>query len=58
VFGSETAGLPDAVRASFTPQGLKLPMRGGPAQPEPVQRRGVTVFEAWRQNGFAGAAQE
>jgi tRNA (cytidine/uridine-2'-O-)-methyltransferase len=54
VFGSETKGLPDAVRDTFLPaQRLRLPML-------PTQRSlnlsnsvAVTVYEAWRQCGFA-----
>ena len=54
VFGSETQGLAPALRDTFLPeQRLKLPML-------PTQRSlnlsnavAVTVYEAWRQNGFA-----
>ncbi len=54
VFGSETKGLSDAVRASFTPtQCLKLPMRAGQRSLNLSNAVAVTVFEAWRQNGFA-----
>lgn len=57
VFGSETRGLGDELLASFAPpQRLRLPMR-------PCQRSlnlsnavAVTVFEAWRQLGFAGSS--
>jgi tRNA (cytidine/uridine-2'-O-)-methyltransferase len=53
VFGSETQGLPPALRESFLPeQRLRLTML-------PTQRSlnlsnavAVTVYEAWRQNGF------
>lgn len=55
VFGSETKGLSEAVRQSFTPQGaLKLPMRAGQRSLNLSNAVAVTVFEAWRQNGFAG----
>jgi len=54
VFGSETKGLPDAVRASFAAQQcLKLPMREGQRSLNLSNAVAVTVFEAWRQNGFA-----
>jgi tRNA (cytidine/uridine-2'-O-)-methyltransferase len=54
VFGSETKGLSDAVRASFPPaQCLKLPMRAGQRSLNLSNAVAVTVFEAWRQNGFA-----
>lgn len=56
VFGSETAGLPDAVRAFFVPaQQLKLPMRAGQRSLNLSNSVAATVFEAWRQNGFEGA---
>ena len=54
VFGAETRGLSDAVRASFAPgQCLKLPMREGQRSLNLSNAVAVTVFEAWRQNGFA-----
>ena len=54
VFGSETKGLPDAVRADFGPdQCLRLPMRAGQRSLNLSNAVAVTVFEAWRQNGFA-----
>ena len=57
VFGSETKGLSDAVRASFAPaQGLKLPMLPGQRSLNLSNAVAVTVFEAWRQNGFQAAA--
>ena len=55
VFGSETKGLADTVRASFTPERcLKLPMRAGQRSLNLSNAVAVTVFEAWRQNGFQG----
>ncbi len=57
VFGSETKGLSDAVRASFpAAQGLKLPMLPQQRSLNLSNAVAVTVFEAWRQNGFTGAA--
>ncbi len=54
VFGSETRGLSEAVRQSFAPeQGLKLPMIAGQRSLNLSNAVAVTVFEAWRQNGFA-----
>lgn len=56
VFGSETAGLAPALRDWFpTAQRLKLPMRPGQRSLNLSNAVAVTVFEAWRQNGFAGA---
>ena len=57
VFGSETKGLSDAVRQSFAPeQGLKLPMLAGQRSLNLSNAVAVTVFEAWRQNGFGTLA--
>jgi tRNA (cytidine/uridine-2'-O-)-methyltransferase len=55
VFGPETRGLPAAVLAGFAPERqLRVPML-------PVNRSinlsnavAIVVYEAWRQNGFAG----
>ena len=59
VFGSETKGLSDAVRAHFAPpQGLKLPMLPGQRSLNLSNAVAVTVFEAWRQNGFHAAAPQ
>ena len=56
VFGSESAGLPDAVRAGFAPtQRLRLPMRAGQRSLNLSNAVAVVVFEAWRQCDFAGA---
>jgi tRNA (cytidine/uridine-2'-O-)-methyltransferase len=55
VFGSETKGISEKVRASFSPdQCLKLPMREGQRSLNLSNAVAVTVFEAWRQNDFAG----
>jgi tRNA (cytidine/uridine-2'-O-)-methyltransferase len=57
VFGSETAGLPAAVRASFAEsQRIRLPMRAGQRSLNLSNAVAVAVFEAWRQNGYAGGA--
>ena len=57
VFGSETKGLSDLVRQSFAPeQGLKLPMLEGQRSLNLSNAVAVTVFEAWRQNGFGATA--
>ena len=54
VFGSETSGLPEAVREQFAPtQRLRLPMREGQRSLNLSNAVAVVVFEAWRQNGFA-----
>ena len=54
VFGSETRGLGDAMLARFAPaQRLRLPMRPGQRSLNLSNAVAVTVFEAWRQHGFA-----
>jgi tRNA (cytidine/uridine-2'-O-)-methyltransferase len=54
VFGAETRGLPAALRDSSAPQQqLRLPMRPGQRSLNLSNAVAVTVFEAWRQNGFA-----
>ena len=53
VFGSETRGLTPALRESFAaPQQLRLPMREGQRSLNLSNAVAVSVFEAWRQNGF------
>ncbi|MDM0115056.1 tRNA (uridine(34)/cytosine(34)/5-carboxymethylaminomethyluridine(34)-2'-O)-methyltransferase TrmL [Variovorax sp. J22R133] len=57
IFGSETRGLAPELRDSFGPaQRLRLPMRAGQRSLNLSNAVAVTVFEAWRQCGFAGAA--
>ena len=56
VFGAETRGLAPALRERFAPaQQLRLPMRAGQRSLNLSNAVAVTVFEAWRQHGFAGA---
>ncbi|RYX94414.1 MAG: tRNA (uridine(34)/cytosine(34)/5-carboxymethylaminomethyluridine(34)-2'-O)-methyltransferase TrmL [Comamonadaceae bacterium] len=53
VFGSETSGLPASVRDRIDEnQLLRLPMRAGQRSLNLSNAVAVTVFEAWRQNGF------
>jgi tRNA (cytidine/uridine-2'-O-)-methyltransferase len=55
VFGSESAGLPPALRERFAPtQRLRLPMRAGQRSLNLSNAVAVAVFEAWRQCGYAG----
>jgi tRNA (cytidine/uridine-2'-O-)-methyltransferase len=57
VFGSETRGLAPKMRDSFDPaQRLRLPMRAGQRSLNLSNAVAVTVFEAWRQCGFAGGS--
>jgi tRNA (cytidine/uridine-2'-O-)-methyltransferase len=56
VFGSESSGLAPQLRESFPPeQRLKLAMRPGQRSLNLSNAVAVTVFEAWRQNGFTGS---
>lgn len=55
VFGCETAGLPPAVLDDFAAQArLRLPMRPDVRSLNLSNAVAVTVYEAWRQAGFAG----
>jgi tRNA (cytidine/uridine-2'-O-)-methyltransferase len=56
VFGSETAGLPPALRDGFPPaQRVRLPMRPGQRSLNLSNAVAVAVFDAWRQCGYEGA---
>ncbi len=57
VFGAESAGLPPALRERFPEaQRVRLPMRPDQRSLNLSNAVAVTVFEAWRQNGYAGGA--
>ena len=57
LFGSETAGLPQAVLdAIHAAQRLRLPMRPDNRSLNLSNTVAVMVFEAWRQQGFDGGA--
>jgi tRNA (cytidine/uridine-2'-O-)-methyltransferase len=57
VFGCETRGLSDAQREWFAPaQRIRLPMRPGNRSLNLSNAVAVVVFEAWRQQGYAGGA--
>ena len=56
VFGSESAGLPQELLAYLAPaQRLRLPMRPGQRSLNLSNAVAVAVFEAWRQQGYAGS---
>jgi tRNA (cytidine/uridine-2'-O-)-methyltransferase len=56
VFGSETAGLPPALRDTVPEQQrVRLPMRAGQRSLNLSNAVAVVVFEAWRQNEYDGA---
>jgi tRNA (cytidine/uridine-2'-O-)-methyltransferase len=57
VFGRETSGLPDAILAEFAPDArLKIPMRPGVRSLNLSNAVAVAVYEAWRQQEFAGSS--
>jgi tRNA (cytidine/uridine-2'-O-)-methyltransferase len=56
LFGPEPTGLPADVLADFSAdQRLRLPMVPGSRSLNLSNAVAVVVYEAWRQNGFAGA---
>ena len=56
VFGSETKGLPPDQLAKFpTERRLRIPMLAGQRSLNLSNSAAIVVYEAWRQNGFAGA---
>lgn len=58
LFGPESVGLPEEVLAAGWLAGvLHLPMRAGLRSLNLSNAVAVAVFEAWRQNGFAGAEE-
>jgi len=53
VFGAETRGLSETVRAHFAPERqLRLPMRANSRSLNLSNTVAVAVFEAWRQHGY------
>ena len=57
IFGSETRGLAPELRNSFPEkQRIRLPMREGNRSLNLSNTVAVVVYEAWRQNGYAGGA--
>ncbi len=56
IFGSETAGLPEAIRAQFpAAQRIRLPMQAQQRSLNLSNAVAITVYEVWRQQGFGGA---
>lgn len=51
LFGPESRGLPEVVRALGTP--CRIPMREGTRSLNLAVSAGVALYEAWRQQGFA-----
>ena len=57
IFGSETSGLSPEIRAALGDiQLLRLPMRPNSRSLNLANAVAITVYEAWRQIGFAGAS--
>jgi len=57
IFGSETRGLDRELREGFPKSNLlRLPMRPDNRSINLSNAVAIAVFEAWRQNGFTGAA--
>ena len=57
IFGSESAGLPQALLEHIAPaRRLRLPMRPGQRSLNLSNTVAVVVFEAWRQQDYAGGA--
>jgi tRNA (cytidine/uridine-2'-O-)-methyltransferase len=55
VFGCETAGLPDEILAQFPEDSrVRIPMRPAVRSLNLSNAVAITVYEAWRQTGFAG----
>ncbi|MGR8918535.1 MAG: tRNA (cytidine(34)-2'-O)-methyltransferase [Gammaproteobacteria bacterium] len=58
LFGPETRGLPAEVLDGLDPERrLRLPMRPGVRSLNLSNAVAIAVYEAWRQLGYAGAAQ-
>jgi tRNA (cytidine/uridine-2'-O-)-methyltransferase len=56
VFGCEASGLPEDIVAQFAPEArVRIPMRPGVRSLNLSNAVAVAVYEAWRQNGLAGA---
>jgi tRNA (cytidine/uridine-2'-O-)-methyltransferase len=59
VFGPETTGLPEEILSQFpSERRLRLPMRPDNRSLNLSNAVAVAVYEAWRQRGFPGAAEE
>jgi tRNA (cytidine/uridine-2'-O-)-methyltransferase len=57
VFGCETGGLPQVILDEFAVDArLRIPMRPALRSLNLSNAVAITVYEAWRQGGFAGAA--
>jgi tRNA (cytidine/uridine-2'-O-)-methyltransferase len=58
VFGCESVGLPESIVATFPDdRRLRIPMRTGVRSLNLSNAVAVAVYEAWRQQGFAGGGK-
>ena len=56
VFGRETSGLPEEILADFAEDArVRIPMQPAVRSLNISNAVAITVYEAWRQTGFAGA---
>ena len=56
LFGSETHGLPDAVRDAIAPElKIRIPMMPDARSLNLANAVAIISYEAWRQQGFVGA---
>lgn len=59
VFGPETRGLPASILDALPGERiLRIPMAAGSRSLNLANAVAIVVYEAWRQNGFAGAASD
>ena len=55
LFGSETAGLPESIHQSITPEHqLRIPMQPNNRSMNLSNTVALVSYEAWRQQGFSG----
>ncbi|SEA05402.1 tRNA (cytidine(34)-2'-O)-methyltransferase [Alkalimonas amylolytica] len=57
LFGSETSGLPDAIRDAFpASQRIRIPMQQSSRSLNLANAVAIISYEAWRQQGFVGGS--
>ncbi len=57
LFGPETRGLPDAILNRFGQTCVRIPLRPNSRSLNLSNAVSIAVFEAWRQQSFAGAKE-
>ena len=55
MFGPETKGLPNSIRARFGDNLLRIPMLANSRSMNMANSVSVALYEAWRQLGFSGS---